>query len=127
MFVCERVGVELDLNKSTMLTLAKHHVRTTAPGVEFGKETDASLGNIQGVEYEASLNGLDHSMYWLNWVGTCNGYMYQVVAFGKPGDAAEIAKASREFRHGLHQIEPTRVAHTAKKHCGTLQFERVQL
>ncbi len=113
--VCERVGVELDLNKSTLLTLAKHHIRATAPGVEFGKEIDASVGNIQGVEYEATVNAPEHPMYWLNWVGACNGYSYQVVAFGKPDDAAEIAKASREFRRGLHQIEPTRIAHAAQK------------
>ncbi|HEX3602285.1 MAG TPA: tetratricopeptide repeat protein [Lacipirellulaceae bacterium] len=113
--VCERLGVELDLNKSTMLALAKHHMRATAPGVEFGKEADASVGNIQGVEYEATINAPDHSLYWLNWVGACNGYSYQLIAFGKPEDAGEVAKASREFRRRLHQIEPTRVAHAAQK------------
>lgn len=107
----EAVGVEFKPDVELLVKLSKAKLLAISPQAVFANEKEETIGGIHGHTFEASMMSPEGSQYWLIWVGTRNGYNYELALAGSPFNSLEISDAARDLRRGIRQIDPNRIAH----------------
>ncbi len=113
MLAAESVGVELNPEPQLLAKLSKARLLKLSPQAVFANEKEETVAGVRGRSFEASMISVDGPKYWLVWVGSRNGYCYELAVVGNPYNAQEVNETRRDFCRGLRQIDPQRVAHTA--------------
>jgi tetratricopeptide (TPR) repeat protein len=112
--VAEQLRPEVKFSDATLLTVSQERILGKYPDAVFGQKTTAEAAGITGVQYEARMTRGPEQMFSDNWIAAHNGYIYQVMIFGRTADASLVAATARQFRSDLQLIDPNRVADCPK-------------
>src|SRR6476660_4944459 len=101
----EPMGVEMKPDVYVLAKAARAKLAAMSASTVFTDEKEETISGIRGRSFEASMVGPAVLKYWLVWVGTHNGYSYELIFAGNPSKALEISEVSLEFRRGMVLID----------------------
>ena len=115
MIIAERPGAEAQFNAETLLTIAQANLRAGGNNVRIHSRYDEPLDGIDGICYEASATADGLDVRYSTWVGTHNGFAYQLIAFSEEKDGHRLGAIAREIRRGFSLIDREAFAYAPGK------------
>jgi tetratricopeptide (TPR) repeat protein/transglutaminase-like putative cysteine protease len=68
---------------------------------------------VPGLIFEVDVSTSPYKLHYAYWVGTRNGFAYQLIVFGDASHAAQVRDELNIHLRGLRQIDPEKISHVA--------------
>ena len=113
MVIAERLGIGPNLSSEALLEVAQANLRAGVPDAKIIRSYDGTVDGIRGICFEAtgSVNG--QRFQYLTWVGTHNGFAYQLATLTEQQNAGRLKSTATEIRSGFRLIDRQKIAHSA--------------
>lgn len=113
MIIAEQGGVDLDIDSKRLCEISKSNLQSAATDAKFIKEEELVLNNMQGICLYSDATALNLKIAYVHWVYSHNGYLYQLIAWGRQSDRGIIYKEAKQLFTNFNQLEPEKIIYSA--------------
>lgn len=100
MIIAEAIDPDIELTDELLTTVVKNNLRQASKSSRFIDQRPEQLHAMEGTAFEAEAHVSGFHAHYRYWVGTVNGYVYQLICWGQQKDRGKVnAKAEEMFQH----------------------------
>lgn len=110
MVIAEALDPELDITDELLVQVVKNNMKQATRSARFSPPEPETLHALDGTRLEAQANTTGFKAHLRYWIGTVNGYVYQLVVWGPQKDRDYVNEQAEGIFRNFEILDYTRSA-----------------